>query len=243
MHVEGLGRHQELDAFVTEDSLHFLRDVGILAAHQLRPGLDNRHAAAEAAISLGQFEADIAAPEHDQMRRQVVELQSLDMGERPGGLEARNVRDCRVRSEVEENLVARQHPRAAVIQVHLERFRCHETPGPHDQFGAARLVVLQMRGDFAFNHVALALANLRHVGRDGTGRRAELRCVMRQMRDPRAPNLVLAGQAGDVGAGAADPPALDDGSPSPRSRHMPSQQLAALSAAKDQDFKPVPVET
>ena len=157
------------------------------------------------------------------MRRQIVELESLDMGQRPGGLEARNVGDCRVRSEVEENLVARQHPRAAVIQPHLERFRRHKAPAPHDQFGAACLVVLQMQGDLAVDHVALALANFRHVGRDGPGHRAELCCVMRQMRDPGAPNLILAGQAGDVGTGAADPPALDDGGPSPRSRHMPSQ--------------------
>ena len=155
-----------MNTFVTENPLHFIRDVRILPAHQLRPGLDDRHAAAEAAISLGQFEADIAAAEHDQMRRQVVELQSLDMGERPGGLEARNIRNCRVRSDVEENLVTRQHARPAVIQPHLERFRRHKTPAPHDQFGAGRLVVLQMQIDFAVDHVALALANLRHVGRD-----------------------------------------------------------------------------
>ena len=73
------------------------------------------------------------------------------------------------------------------------------------------------------DHVALAPANRRHVGRDGTRHRAELRSVMRQMRNPRAPNLILAGQAGNIGAGAPDPPALDDGSPTPRSRHMPSQ--------------------
>ena len=75
------------------------------------------------------------------MRRQIVELQRLDMGERPGGLEAGNARDCRVRTEVEENLVARQHARAAVIEAHLKRFRRHKAPGPHDQFGAACLVV------------------------------------------------------------------------------------------------------
>jgi hypothetical protein len=114
--------------------------------------LDDRHAATKAKVSLGQFEADIAAPEHDQMWRQVVELQSLNMSEGSGGFEARNARNCRVRSAV--------------------------------------------------NHVALALANLYHVGRDGTRRCTELRGVMRQMCDPRAANLILAGQAGDVGAGA-----------------------------------------
>ena len=95
-----------------------------------------------------------------------------------------------------------------------------------------------MQGNLALDHVALALANLRHVGRDRTGdHRAELRGVLRQMRDPRAPNLILAGQASNVGTGAPDPPALDDGSPPPRSRQMPSQQLAAKSAAEDQCVK------
>src|ERR1700730_9967031 len=117
------------------------------------------------------------------------------MGERSGGLEARNARNYRVRSDVEENLVARQYACPAVIQAHLERFRCHKTPSPHNQFGPARLVVLQMEVNFAINHVALALANLCHVGRDGTGRCTELCGAMRQMCDPRAPNLILAGQA------------------------------------------------
>jgi hypothetical protein len=43
------------------------------------------------------------------------------------------------------------------------------------------------------------------------------------MRDPGAPNLVLARQASDVGTGTADPPTLDDGGPPPRLREMPSQ--------------------
>ena len=43
--------------------------------------------------------------------------------------------------------------------------------------------MLQMRDNFALNHVALALANLCHVDRDGTGHGAELRGVMRQMCD------------------------------------------------------------
>ena len=37
VHMEGLGRHQKLNAFVTENPLHLIRDVGILPAHQLRP--------------------------------------------------------------------------------------------------------------------------------------------------------------------------------------------------------------
>src|SRR5262249_22124096 len=40
LHIEGFGRHQNLNSFVTENSLHFVGDVGILAGHQLRTGLD-----------------------------------------------------------------------------------------------------------------------------------------------------------------------------------------------------------
>src|SRR6516225_5381644 len=61
---------------------------------------------------LGHFETDIATAEHDEMPRQVVELQRLDMGERPGGIEAGNARNCRVRTDADENLVARHSTRA-----------------------------------------------------------------------------------------------------------------------------------
>src|SRR5271154_4425809 len=55
------------------------------------------------------------------------------------------------------------------------------------------------------------------------------------MRDLGAPNHVLTGQAGDIGTGAPDPLALDHGGPSSRSRHVPSQQLTAGSAAENQN--------
>jgi hypothetical protein len=74
----------------------------------------------------------------------------------------------------------------------------------------------QLENHFAVTQVALALANLCHVG-DGTRRRAELRGVAA----PSIPNLIVAGHAGDVRS--PDPQALHEGSPSPQSRHMPSQ--------------------
>ena len=45
VHIESFGRYQNLNSFVAQDPLHFLGDVAILAGHQLRPGLDDRHAA------------------------------------------------------------------------------------------------------------------------------------------------------------------------------------------------------
>ena len=111
-----------------------------------------------------------------------------------------------------------------------------ETSAPHDQFGAARPVVLQMQFDLAVDHVALALAYRGHVGLNGTSHRAELTRVMRQMRDLRTPDLILAGHAGDVGTGPANPAALDDSRTPPGLRHVPGQQLAALAAAENQNI-------
>src|SRR4029077_2060489 len=204
-----------MNTFVTENSLQFIRDVGILPVHELRPMLYDRHATTEATVSLCKFESDITTPEHDQMWRQVVELQSLNICKRSGSLEARNARNCRVRSDVEENLMARQHARTTIIQAHLEGFGCHKTPSPQDQFGSARLVVLQMRGNLAVDHVAFALANLGHINPDGSSHGAEVRTIARQMRDLRAPNLVLAGHAIDIGTRTPDIPALHDSSLSP----------------------------
>ncbi len=67
--------------------------------HELAAGLDDRHAAAEASERLGRLDADVAAAEHDQMRRQVIELERLDVRERAGRLEARNVRNGGMRAE------------------------------------------------------------------------------------------------------------------------------------------------
>ena len=130
--------------------------------------------------------------------------------ERPGVREAGDWRDRRTRPHVEENPLARQHARAAVAQTHLQRFRRHEPPVPHDQLGAALLVQVQVQSDQPLDHLALALAHLGHVNRDGARHDPELRGMVQQVGDFRAPDLVLAGQAVDVRAGPADPAALDD---------------------------------
>ena len=61
VHMEELGRDKNLDAFVSENPPHLMQDVEILPSHELRPGLDDGHVAAEATVSLRQFEAGIAA--------------------------------------------------------------------------------------------------------------------------------------------------------------------------------------
>jgi hypothetical protein len=59
------------------------------------------------------------------------------------------------------------------------------------------------------------------------------------MGDPRARDLVLAWHAGDVGTGAADPFAFHDGSSPSGACHLPGDELAASSAAEDEDVVPI----
>ena len=162
------------------------------------------------------------------------------MGERPGRVEARDAWNGRVRSNVEEHLVCGQQARSAIcIEAHLERFRRQELPGAHDQLGATGLEALQMQGDLTRDHVALALADLCHIDPHATRRGAALRSMMRKLCHLRTPDLVLVGQARDVGTGAADPSPLHDGGSPPRAGQMPRQQLAPISTAEDQSVEPL----
>ena len=52
------------------------------------------------------------------------------MGERSCGLETRNTRYRRVRSDIEEDLAADKRARPSVIQAHLERFGAEKRPSP-----------------------------------------------------------------------------------------------------------------
>src|SRR5262249_13828264 len=55
----------------------------------------------------------------------------------------------------------------------------YEVSVSHDQLGAGRLVIVQMRLDFALDHVALTLDDGRHVGGDRAGYHAEASTLAR----------------------------------------------------------------
>jgi hypothetical protein len=93
-----------------------------------------------------------------------------------------------------------------------------------------------MKDSLAFDHVALALTNRRHIDFHGAGHCTESLGMPRQMRNSCAPDLVLARQASDRGTRSAYPLALDDGNLPARPRKMPGKQFASLSAAEDQHF-------
>jgi hypothetical protein len=106
--------------------------------------LDQGHAAAEAAVRLGEFEADIPAAEDDKVLGHPLQFEALDVRERPGLGQAGDGWNRGVGPQIEGNPVAGQNTGAAVVQPYLERFLGDEPPAAHDQFGRARLVVVQV---------------------------------------------------------------------------------------------------
>ena len=74
-----MGASYNVDALVDQYLTDFVSDINILTHHNARSGLEDRYLAAEAPECLRKFEAAEASTENDQVCRDLVELESLDM--------------------------------------------------------------------------------------------------------------------------------------------------------------------
>src|SRR5262249_28012281 len=90
LYTSSLSSHQYVDPFSNQEALDRAGPATILRAQELRGLLDDGPPPTEPPVCLRQFETDIASPEHDEVRRQVVEIQCLDVRERSGRLKAGN---------------------------------------------------------------------------------------------------------------------------------------------------------
>src|SRR5271156_3458092 len=81
LNTERASVEENVDSFLPEDFANLFRQIRILAAHELRAPLDDRHAAAESAIGLRHFDTDVAAAQHDEMGRHIIEFERLDVSE------------------------------------------------------------------------------------------------------------------------------------------------------------------
>jgi hypothetical protein len=133
-----------------------------------------------------------------------VELQRLDMGQGRGISQARDVRNRRMRAEIEKDAICLDLPRAARCQTHLD--------GASGDEAAFAMDLHQ-----AVDHRAFAPAHARHVGRHRTRPLSIVRRAPREVGHLGAVDHILARQARDVRARAADQSAFhDDSSPPPR---------------------------
>lgn len=71
--------------------------------------------------------------------------------------------DPRTRARVDHNGLAMQGANPAVTEGHLDRFRRHEAAVPHDEFRAARPVLVEVHRDQPVDHLAFAVADPGHL--------------------------------------------------------------------------------
>ena len=228
-----LGPEHDVDAILFEHREDGRGHVRILTAEKLRPELQNRDLTAEPAERLRELHPHISAAEHNQVRREPVELQRFDMRQRPSVGETRDARDRRAGAEIQKQAVGDEAARAAFSKSRLDRARPHK-----DAFGKEEL---EMRDrelpavdrDHAVDHLALALAYSLHVHRRRVDTHAVRRGAPDQIGDLGAADHVLARQAGDVRTRSANQGALDHHDGPALLRQVPGDILARLTPAED----------
>src|SRR5262249_30881327 len=70
----GAGIEDKADAFTLQGLLQLMRNIRVLARQDVLVAMDDRHAAAEAAEHLSEFQADVPAAEHQQMLGEFAQL-------------------------------------------------------------------------------------------------------------------------------------------------------------------------
>jgi hypothetical protein len=81
------------------------------------------------------------------------------MGHRIRRGEPGNIGHSRMRTQVEEHTFADHPPRAAIVELHLDRPRSDEAAFTHDPFYSGVRGALGMELMFLFRHLAFALRN------------------------------------------------------------------------------------
>ena len=94
LHFTHVSIVDQLNAFFREHCNDRLRDVVIFVVEQARVAFDDGDATAEAAKCLSEFEADVASTKDQEVFRNAVKFQGLDVGERLGFAKTRNRWDC-----------------------------------------------------------------------------------------------------------------------------------------------------
>ncbi len=172
----------EADALGLERRAQRHAHVGILAPDDVVGVLDHRHLAAETAVHLAELEADVAAADHQQVLRHLVEVHHVAVGEVGDAVDAGDRQDQRPGAGVEDHDVA-----AEAAPVHLDGVGVDEAPlaAEEGDVGAAAGVLLLPAAP-AGDDLVLQFADLLHVDVDPVGVDAVAGAV--------------AGGMGDVGA-------------------------------------------
>ena len=229
----------DVDVFVGKKAMHGVADVFVLRRKEARIAADDGDVAAETAHGLSEFEADIAAAEDDKMSRNFVELEGFDVRERLRFDETGNWFECGVSARVHDYVFGAQLALRAVGKFDLDGLGADESPVAEDKFRAGGLVVLEVDVVPARYHFAFAFADGAHVCGETAvhADNAELAAAGEVRGDFCAVNDIFAGQAGGVGARAADVLAFDQGDAAAFGGKRPSGDGSPGTAAEDDDVE------
>src|SRR5262245_30020741 len=224
------------DALLLQDAAQGGGDVLVLARDEPRAALQDRDLAAEAPVDLPELEADVAAADDDQVRRQLVERQEARVVEVRDALHPGHLGPGRARPDVDEDPLRAQHlavdcdrvgpDEAAVpaqeadVLVLLEALR-HRLARPARDRAHALLDAPHVHAHRFVQHDAVLGRAPRHGGHLGA-------------RDQR-----LGRDAPRVDAGAARLAALEHGHPPAFARHAPRERGTGL-ARTDHDGVELP---
>src|SRR5215472_6580449 len=142
------------------------------------------------------------------MRGQAIELQRLDMRHRRSFGQAGHFGDRGARTEVEKDAVSLDCPRATVAKLDFHCATSDESRNAINQFRAAAFGVIGVYLAQFCDHRAFAPLNSRHVDGQRISLEPELLAAPGQGDYLGGPDQVLAWQAGNVGTGATEQPAL-----------------------------------
>src|SRR6266850_2969148 len=224
------------DTFVPAHFFQSLRDIFVFVVSEAAIAVDQRHLGAETAEGLGEFESDITSAQDQEMFRDVIKFQGLDVGKRLRLGQSRNWLKRGARAGVDDDILAAKRALPAVGQLGFDGLGANEAPCPHYQFRAALLVVVEMNVDQAPHHLALALTHGCHVDANILFADAELVAAIKEGSNLGAVDDVITGQASDVRARAAYILALDHNHALSLLCGGPGNKLAADAAAQHEEI-------
>src|ERR1035437_633108 len=202
---------QDLNSVLLKYLGNFFRDVGILAIEQLARGLDNGHAAAEAAKHLPKLQADVTASENEQMLRNGVQLHDGSAVKKRHGLQAVECGHRGTRTCVDKDSLGVECSLAAVFLPDEQRLGPGETGFAEDQIKIPRVYNASLAAIAkAVHDIARALPVAFHVDADVTGLNAIISASPCKISDAGTGDHGLRGSASLVDAGSADMFALDE---------------------------------
>src|SRR5580658_3955777 len=157
------GAEYQVDSLVFEEFAEGLREVIVFAKQETVVTFDYGYFAAEPTHRLGEFDADVAATENQEMFGDFIELKRFDMRQRARVDQAWNRVQRSARPGADDHVRSAEQAACTIAQGCLYRSRRDEAPRRENQFRARLLVVVEVEIVQPRNHLAFAVAHHRDI--------------------------------------------------------------------------------